>query len=191
MFISILSYYEVTKAREQIFFSHVARYFLEIKLSMLISHSYINKQPQNLRGYKTSIDFLIIFYWVSWRSPALGCRSVGWPGLLGFMCLSSFIWDWWVAGACSSHNHCKSTQGQAQPHKPILSHCSCCIYIYHQPKQTTWSRAKSSTMRTEIYMCVIRLKEMATHSSILTWRIPGMGEPGGLPSMGSHRVGHD
>ena len=32
---------------------------------------------------------------------------------------------------------------------------------------------------------------MSTHSSILAWRIPGMGEPGGLPSMGSHRVGHD
>ena len=34
-------------------------------------------------------------------------------------------------------------------------------------------------------------KEMATHYSVLAWRIPGMGEPGGLPSMGSHRVGHD
>ena len=34
-------------------------------------------------------------------------------------------------------------------------------------------------------------REMATHSSVLAWRIPGMGEPGGLPSMGSHRVGHD
>ena len=34
-------------------------------------------------------------------------------------------------------------------------------------------------------------KEMATHSSVLTWRISGMGEPGGLPSMGSHRVRHD
>ena len=34
-------------------------------------------------------------------------------------------------------------------------------------------------------------KDMATHSSILAWRIPGMGEPGGLPSMGSHRVGHN
>ena len=34
-------------------------------------------------------------------------------------------------------------------------------------------------------------KEMATHSSVLVWRIPGTGEPGGLPSMGSHRVGHD
>ena len=34
-------------------------------------------------------------------------------------------------------------------------------------------------------------KEMAPHSSVLAWRIPGMGEPGGLPSMGSHRVGHN
>ena len=34
-------------------------------------------------------------------------------------------------------------------------------------------------------------KEMETHSSILAWRIPGTEEPGGLPSMGLHRVGHD
>ena len=34
-------------------------------------------------------------------------------------------------------------------------------------------------------------KEMATHSSVLAWRIPGTGEPGGLPSLGSHRVRHD
>ena len=34
-------------------------------------------------------------------------------------------------------------------------------------------------------------REMATHSSVLAWRTPGMGEPDGLPSMGSHRVGHD
>ena len=34
-------------------------------------------------------------------------------------------------------------------------------------------------------------KEMATHSSVLAWRIPRTGEPGGLPSMGLHRVGHD
>ena len=34
-------------------------------------------------------------------------------------------------------------------------------------------------------------KEMATHSSVFAWRIPGMEEPGGLPSVGSHRFGHD
>ena len=37
---------------------------------------------------------------------------------------------------------------------------------------------------------VVREKEMATHSNVLAWRIPGTGEPGGLPSMRSHRVGH-
>ena len=38
---------------------------------------------------------------------------------------------------------------------------------------------------------IILEKAMATHSNVLAWRIPGMAEPGGLPSMGSHRVGHD
>ena len=38
---------------------------------------------------------------------------------------------------------------------------------------------------------IVLEKEMATYSSVLAWRTPGMGEPGGLPSMGSHRVGHD
>ena len=40
-------------------------------------------------------------------------------------------------------------------------------------------------------MVVVVEKEMATHSSVLAWRIPGTVEPGGLLSMGSHRVGHD
>ena len=42
-----------------------------------------------------------------------------------------------------------------------------------------------------LYISIHLEKEMATHSSVVAWRIPGMGEPGGLPSMGSHRVGHD
>ena len=44
---------------------------------------------------------------------------------------------------------------------------------------------------TFIYIYLFMEKEMATHSSALAWRIPGTGEPRGLPSMGSHRVGHD
>ena len=42
-----------------------------------------------------------------------------------------------------------------------------------------------------IYLKVLDEKEMATYSSVLAWRIPGTGEPDELPSMGSHRVGHD
>ena len=52
--------------------------------------------------------------------------------------------------------------------------------------------AKSRTrLSTFIFHFHALEKEMATYSSVLAWRIPGMGEPGGLPSMGSHRVGRD
>ena len=54
--------------------------------------------------------------------------------------------------------------------------------------------AKSLTRLSEFtftfHFCALE-KEVATHSSALAWRIPGMREPGGLPSRGSHRVGHD
>ena len=42
-----------------------------------------------------------------------------------------------------------------------------------------------------IYLTIYLEKEVATHSSVLAWRIPGTGEPGGLQSVGSLRVGHD
>ena len=54
--------------------------------------------------------------------------------------------------------------------------------------------AKSQTQLSDFtftFHCHALEKEMATHSSVLAWRIPGTGEPGGLPSMGSHRVGQD
>ena len=56
-----------------------------------------------------------------------------------------------------------------------------------------WGREESDTTeRLHFHFRFPALeKAMATHSSILAWRIPGMGEPGGLPSVGSHRVGHD
>ena len=51
-----------------------------------------------------------------------------------------------------------------------------------------WTQLSDFTVT--FHLCALE-KEMATHSSVLAWRIPGMGEPGVLPSMGSHRVGHD
>ena len=54
-----------------------------------------------------------------------------------------------------------------------------------------WGHEESDTTeRLHFHFCALE-KEMATHSSVLAWRIPGTGEPDGLPSMGSHRVGHD
>ena len=52
------------------------------------------------------------------------------------------------------------------------------------------SRAQQSDFTFAFCFHVLE-KEMATHSSVLAWRIPGTGEPGGLPSVGSHRVRHD
>ena len=59
---------------------------------------------------------------------------------------------------------------------------------------TFWKKAKLWRKKMSSFWGVVEgggEKEMATHSSILAWRIPGTGEPGRLPSMGSHRVGHD
>ena len=52
------------------------------------------------------------------------------------------------------------------------------------------SPTRPSDFTFAFYLHVLE-KEMATHSGILAWRIPGTAEPGGLPSMGSHIVGHD
>ena len=52
----------------------------------------------------------------------------------------------------------------------------------------SWTQLSDFTFTFHFYALE---KETATHSSVLAWRIPGMGEPGGLPSMGLHRVGHD
>ena len=62
-----------------------------------------------------------------------------------------------------------------------------------------WWAAVHGVAKSQARLCVFTFtflfhaleKEMATHSSTLAWRIPGTEEPSGLPSMGSHRVGHD
>ena len=56
--------------------------------------------------------------------------------------------------------------------------------------RVTKSRTRLSDFTFTIHFYALE-KEMATHSNVLAWRIPGMADPGGLPSMGSHRVGHD
>ena len=52
-------------------------------------------------------------------------------------------------------------------------------------------RVKEESEKADLKLNIQLEKEIATHSSVLAWRIPGTGKPGGLPSMGSHRVGHD
>ena len=62
--------------------------------------------------------------------------------------------------------------------------------LFHDARHIakSWTRLRNFTFTFHFHALE---KEMATHSSVLAWRIPGMEEPGGLPSMGSHRVEHD
>ena len=53
---------------------------------------------------------------------------------------------------------------------------------------TNWTQLSDFTFTVHFHALE---KEMATHSSVLAWRVPGTREPGGLPSMGSHKVEHD
>ena len=54
------------------------------------------------------------------------------------------------------------------------------------------AQSRTQLKRLSMHACMHALeKEVATHSSVLAWRVPGTEEPGGLPSMGLHRVGHD
>ena len=61
-------------------------------------------------------------------------------------------------------------------------------FIFSWPSTKSWTRLSDFTFTFHFHALE---KEMATHSSVLAWRIPGMGEPGDLPSMGLHRVRHD
>ena len=60
----------------------------------------------------------------------------------------------------------------------------------HRIPRLSEARTRLSDFTFTFYFHALE-KEMATHSSVLAWRIPGTGEPGGLPSVGSHRVGQD
>ena len=74
-----------------------------------------------------------------------------------------------------------------------------CLWMENPMDGGAWSTAVHGVAKSQIGLSNFTFtfhfhaleKEMATHSSVLAWRIPGTGEPGGLLSMGSHRVGHD
>ena len=77
------------------------------------------------------------------------------------------------------------------PHSVLLpgkSHGRRSLLGYSPWGLKSWTRLSDFTFTFHFHALE---KEMATHSSVLAWRIPGTEEPGGLPSMGSHRVGHD
>ena len=79
---------------------------------------------------------------------------------------------------------------QGEKDKCFLLHCFVLVNIttYRICFTKSWTRLGDFTFSFQFHALE---KEMATHSSVLAWRIPGTGEPGGRPSMGLHRVVHD
>ena len=112
--------------------------------------------------------------------------------------------DYAKAFDCVDHNKLWKILGEMG----IPDHLTCLLRNLYAGQETTlrtghgtthWVQIRKgvfqgcilSTCLFNLYAEYIMEKEMATHSSVLAWRIPGMVEPGGLPSMGLHRVGHD
>ena len=96
--------------------------------------------------------------------------------------------------SCKADAHCTLGRGKAQNGNTFQYSC-----LENPMDGGAWYAAVHGVTESQTWLSDFTFtfhfhaleKEMATHSSVLAWRIPGTGEPGGLPSMGSHRVRHD
>ena len=124
--------------------------------------------------------------WVNSRS----CWWTGWPGVLWFMGSQRIRHDWGTELNWTDWTllYCRRQWHPTPVLLPGKSHGQRSLVGY-----SPWiakSRTGLSDFTFTFHFHALE-KEMATHSSVLAWKLPGTGEPGGLPSMGSHRVGHD
>ena len=117
------------------------------------------------------------------------CIGVGNGNPLQYSCLEnpSDRGAWWAAvfGVAQSRTRLKR----------LSSSSSSPLQAPTEESSVTGTKKKRCTLHLSDFTFTFHFhaleKELATHSSVLAWRIPGTGEPSGLPSMGSHRVGHD
>ena len=104
--------------------------------------------------------------------------------------------DYWVLSAWYSIRHKVHTKWtRTSANEPALYLRAISVSVIVHLLLFALSPCNSTQSLTLLKICVLGIhaleKEMANHVSVLAWRIPGTGEPGGLPSMGLHRVGHD
>ena len=142
------------------------------------------------QDWATSLSLFTFMHWRRKWQPTpvllLG-KSHGWRSLVGCS-----PWDREELDMTEHFHFSLSCIGEGNGNPP---QCSCLenprdggawrAAIYGVAQSRTWLKRLSSSSSKSLE------KEMATHSSVLAWRIPGTGEPGGLPSVGSHRVKHD
>ena len=105
---------------------------------------------------------------------------LGWVSSLSFVYIWFFIWAY-VGASVGEGN---GTPLQYSCLENPMDRGAWKAAVHGVTKSQTWLSDFTFTFH-------FHAKEIATHSSVLVWRIPGMGKPGGLPAMGLHRVGHD
>ena len=128
--------------------------------------------------------FCSLLFWVFIMMFQRKHSSPGSPRYPGLSYLQA--WSYVISASCS-----KGWRRQRHPTPVLLpgkSHGQRSLWASVRGVAKSWTRLCDFTFTFQFHALE---KEMATHSSVLAWRIPGMGEPVGLPSMGLHRVGHD
>ena len=131
--------------------------------------------------------------WILFLEVFIGWSYYWWSNrdslslLCVFLCVPYFVM---LNPDCKKNAFAK---GAATPFREVLMAPHSKTLASKIPWTFPWSLRVGHNWTTSLSLFTfMRLeKEMATHSSVLAWKIPGMGEPGGLPSMGSHRIGHD
>ena len=132
-----------------------------------------DKTPMNASQGSIFLQYLnTLFCW--WTREAAFC---GWKWASS---LPSLFWEWTTGW----HRTVKTGNVASAA---LNWHLRICIYLTHVLNYIPLGNLLAKTEKLRLLV----IDTDTTHSSVLAWGIPGMGEPGGLPSVGSHRVGHD
>ena len=184
---TLLSPPDTSTTEHCFFFGPAASLFLELLVIALHSSSVAYWTPSNLEGSSSSIISICLFI------AFMGfLRQKYWSGLLFPLPVDHVLPElftmtcpFWVA----LHDIAGEGNGTPLQYSCLenpMDGGAWWATVHGVAKSWTWLSDFTFTF----YFYALE-KEMATHSSVLAWRIPGMGEPGGLPSLGSHRVRHN